>query len=104
MSNSKSIALPALGCGIFDVSKDLMVRSIIDAIIRFKYSKPPPVLSDIRIVIYDEPTHSCFAHYITQLDNPSHRATVHDCRSTSSKTSNNFDRKVASSKGENIYL
>ena len=106
--NASSIALPALSCGIFDVSKDLMARSIIDAIIRFKYSKSPPVLSDIRIVILDEPTHSCFAPYFAQLEIPSHKSSVNDHRyrseATSSKTPKDFGRKGASSKGENIYL
>ena len=100
--NASSIALPALSCGIFDVSKDLMARSIIDTIIRFKYSKPPPVLSDIRIVILDEPTHSCFARYFTQLEKQSHKSSVNDHRSEAvpSKTSKDFGRKEASIEGE----
>ena len=103
--NASSIALPALSCGLFDVSKDLMAHSIIDTIIRFKYSKPPPVLSDIRIVIYDEPTHSCFAPYFTQLEKQSHKSSVNDHRyrseATSSKTSKDFGRSI---EGEVRYL
>ena len=64
--NVVSIALPALSCGIFGVSKDLVARSMINAIKGFKFSKPPPALSDIRIVIIDEPTHSHFARYFQQ--------------------------------------
>ena len=64
--NVPSIAIPALSCGIFGVSKDLVARSITDAILGFNFSKPFPVLSDIRIVIIDEPTHSCFARYFEQ--------------------------------------
>ena len=106
MSNAKSIALPALGCGTFSVSKDLMACSIIDTIVDFEYSKPPPVLSDIRIVIYDEPTHSCFAPYFAQLEIPSHKSSVNDHRSEAvpSKTSKNFGRKEASIEGEVRYL
>ena len=104
--NASSIALPALSCGIFDVSKDLMACSIIDTIISFKYSKPPPVLSDIRIVILDEPTHSCFARYFTQLEKQSHKSSVNDHRSeaTPSKTPKDFGRKAASIEGEVRYL
>ena len=56
--NARSIALPALSCGIFGVNSDLVACSIIEAI---RSSKPSPVLSDIRIVILNEPTYFCFA-------------------------------------------
>jgi deltex-like protein len=69
--NVTSIALPALSCGIFGVSKDLVARSMIDAITTFTFAKPPPVLSDMRIVIIDEPTHSCFATLFKQFVQPS---------------------------------
>ena len=65
--NAASIAIPALSCGIFGVSKELVTRSITDAILGFHFTKPPPTLSDIRIVIIDEPTHSSFACYFAQL-------------------------------------
>ena len=65
--NVTSIALPALSCGLFGVSKDLVARSMIDAITTFTFTKFLPVLSDIRIVIIDEPTYSCFAHQFEQL-------------------------------------
>ena len=58
--NATSIALPAISCGLFGVSKNLVARSIIGAIRSFNYTKPPPVLSDIRIVLLDESTHTCF--------------------------------------------
>ena len=64
--NANSIVLPALSCGIFGVSKELVARTIIDAIKGFHHSKPTPVLSDIRIVILDGPTHSWFTHYFQQ--------------------------------------
>ena len=64
--NAVSIVLPAISCGIFDVSKDLVARCIIDTVLGFSYNKPAPTLSDIRIVILDGPTYSCFAHYIAQ--------------------------------------
>ena len=65
--NITSIAIPALSCGIFGVSKELVTQSITDAILGFHFTKPLPTLSDIRIVIIDEPTHSCFARYFAQL-------------------------------------
>ena len=68
--NATSIVLPAISCGVFDVSKDLVARCIIDTILGFKYTKPSPILSDIRIVILDGPTHSCFAHYLEQRAQP----------------------------------
>ena len=64
--NATSIAIPALSCGIFGISKDVVARSITDAILGFNFSKPFPNLADIRIVIIDEPTHSCFARYFEQ--------------------------------------
>ena len=72
--NVTSIALPALSCGIFSVSKDLVACSMIDAITNFNFTKPSPVLSDMRVVIIDEPTHSCFAHHFQQIAQPSKRA------------------------------
>lgn len=95
--NVTSIALPALSCGIFGVSKDLIARSMIDAIVGFHFSKPPPTLSDIRIVIIDEPTHSCFARYFEQKARPSKSASkknapAPDRRSLASKPAGNDDR------------
>ena len=64
--NVASIAIPALSCGIFGVSKELVAQVITDAILGFHFTKPLPTLTDIRIVIIDEPTHSCFASYFSQ--------------------------------------
>ena len=64
--NLTSIAIPALSCGIFGISKELVAQVITDAILGFHFTKPLPTLSDIRIVIIDEPTHSCFASYFSQ--------------------------------------
>ena len=64
--NATAIVIPAISCGIFGVSKELVAQCIIDTILSFNYTKPAPVLSDIRIVIVDRATHSCFAHYIKQ--------------------------------------
>ena len=65
--NIISIAIPALSCGIFGVSKKIVARSITDTILGFQFTKSPPTLSDIRIVIIDESTHTCFAHYFAQI-------------------------------------
>ena len=64
--NVASIAIPALSCGIFGVSKELVAQVITDAILGFHFTKPLPALSDIRIVIIDEPTHISFAHYFSE--------------------------------------
>ena len=65
-ANHNSIAIPALSSGIFGVSKDLVARCVVDAIVNFRFTKASPVVSDIRIVIIDKPTYSCFARYFVQ--------------------------------------
>ena len=67
--NATAIVIPAISCGIFGVSKELVAQCIIDTVLSFNYTKSAPVLSDIRIVILDGPTHSCFAHYLKQKVN-----------------------------------
>ena len=64
--NFTSMAIPAISSGIFGVSKDLVASCVIDTIISHKFSKAVPVLSDIRIVIIDEATYSCFAWHFNQ--------------------------------------
>ena len=58
-----SIAIPAISSGLFGVNRELVASTVIDSIISHKYSKAAPVLSDIRIVIIDEATYSCFARH-----------------------------------------
>jgi len=65
-ANHNSIAIPALSSGIFGVDKEVVARCIIDTILNFRFTKAPPVLSDIRIVIIDDSTYSCFAQYFVQ--------------------------------------
>ena len=64
--NATSIVIPAISCGIFCVSKELVARCIIDTVLSFNYTKSAPVLSDIRIILFNGPTHSCFARYLKQ--------------------------------------
>ena len=64
--NMASIAIPALSCGSFGVNKELVAQVITDTILGFHFTKLLPTLTDIRIVIIDEPTHSCFARYFSQ--------------------------------------
>ncbi len=59
-----SIAIPAISSGIYGVDKNLVAQCLVDSISSFRFSAPMPVLSDIRIVIIDEPTYRCFADYI----------------------------------------
>ena len=58
-----SISIPAISSGIFGVGKELVARCVTDSILTFNFRKPLPTLIDIRIVIIDQPTHSCFARY-----------------------------------------
>jgi len=62
-ANHTSIAIPAISSG---VNKDLVAQCVIDTILNFHFTKSPPILSDIRIVIIDSPTYSCFARYFIQ--------------------------------------
>ena len=62
-SKAHSISMPAISSGIFGVGTELVARCITESIIGFKFRKPPPILSDIRIVIIDTSTHGCFAKY-----------------------------------------
>ena len=62
-SKAHSISMPAISSGIFGVGTELVAQCITESIIGFKFRKPPPILSDIRIVIIDKSTHSCFAKY-----------------------------------------
>ncbi len=59
--NARSIAFPAISTGIFGVRKELVARCLVDTILAYKVTKPHPVLSDIRIVIIDDPTYDPFA-------------------------------------------
>ena len=89
--NVTSIALPALSCGIFGVDNDLVARSIVEAVWNFHYTKPPPVLSDIRIVILDKPTHSCFARQFspgTKFPKKLSEKKAHDHITSASKPTN----------------
>ena len=65
-ANNTSIAIPAISSGIFGVNKELVARCIVDAILSFRFTKALPALSDIRIVIIDKATYSCFARYFVQ--------------------------------------
>lgn len=55
-----SIAFPALSAGIYGVKGSISARAMIKAIVEFQYTKPS-ALTDIRIVIIDAPTYTCFA-------------------------------------------
>ena len=61
-----SIAFPAISSGVFGVDKELVAEVIIDTIINHQFTRRPPVLGDIRIVISDIPTFDCFAKYFNQ--------------------------------------
>ena len=90
--SAQSIAVPAISSGIFGVGKELVAKSITDSIQSYRFSKPPPTLSDIRIVIIDHPTHSVFAQlFATRMavlvhSNPDpHKSATHPLSSSSDK-------------------
>lgn len=56
----KSIAIPAISSGIFGVDKNLVARCIMEGLLGYNYPKNSPVISDIRVVIIDQPTYQCF--------------------------------------------
>ena len=60
-NGAQSISIPAISAGLFGVGADLVAKSITESILGFKFRKSLPVLSDIRIVIIDQPTHRSFA-------------------------------------------
>ena len=64
--NANSIAFPAISTGIFGVRKELVARCLVDTVMAYHFTKPHPVLSDIRIVIIDEKTYAPFARYFQQ--------------------------------------
>ena len=61
-----SVSFPAISTGIFGVKKELVARCLVDTIVAYNFTKPAPVLSDIRIVIIDDKTYAPFAHYFHQ--------------------------------------
>ena len=59
--NACSVALPAISAGKFSFDRGDVARVMVDTILRHRFTKPPPILSDIRIVILDHPTYDEFA-------------------------------------------
>lgn len=63
--NIRSIAIPAISSGIFGVDKNLVAQCIVDTLTQYtNYPKNPSLLSDIRVVIIDQPTYQCFVSYV----------------------------------------
>ena len=56
----------AISSGLYVMDKDLVARCILDVLFSYNYPKNAPVLSDIRVVIIDNPTYQCFASYLIQ--------------------------------------
>ena len=59
-----SIAFPALSTGVYAVKREIAAHAIFEAICTFNYTSDS--MKDIRIVILDEPTYSCFALMLLQ--------------------------------------
>ncbi len=58
-----SIAIPAISAGGLSGIKKLVAKYIIKSIRDYKFTKPCPILADVRIVILDTPTFSAFAEH-----------------------------------------
>ena len=100
--NATSIAIPAISSGIFGVSKDLVAHCIIDTILGFHFTKPAPVLSDIRIVILDQLTHSHFAHNLQQKGLVSTTKSAHTTYTHKASLSQPSKEEEASPEGKSL--
>ena len=58
-SSATSIVFRALSTGVYAVKREIAAHAIYEAICKFNYASDS--VKDIRIVILDEPTCSCFA-------------------------------------------
>ncbi len=66
--NVCSIAIPAIGGGNLREHIHLVAKTIFDTVYHHRFTKPPPILSDIRIVIIDNTTYETFAsHFLNKL-------------------------------------
>lgn len=64
---AKSIAIPAISAGLFSVDNNLVAKSILDVILNvFKYPPKSVLVSDVRVVIINQPTYQCFFNYLRQ--------------------------------------
>jgi O-acetyl-ADP-ribose deacetylase (regulator of RNase III) len=57
----RSLALPAISTGIFGFPKELGAQRILDAILDFLRDYPETSLSDIQVVLLDQPSFEIFA-------------------------------------------
>jgi O-acetyl-ADP-ribose deacetylase (regulator of RNase III) len=58
----RSLALPAISTGIFGFPKELGAQTILDAILQFLQEHPETSLSEIQIVLIDQPSVNVFAN------------------------------------------
>jgi O-acetyl-ADP-ribose deacetylase (regulator of RNase III) len=61
----RSLALPAISTGIFGFPKELGAQTILDAILDFLQDYPETSLSDIQIVLIDQPSVDVFARELS---------------------------------------
>lgn len=66
--HAKSIAIPAISSGIFGVDKDLVAQCILETLLTYKYPKDSSRISDVRVVIIDQPTYQCFVQCLQGKD------------------------------------
>ena len=65
---ARSIAIPAISTGIFNVDNNLVANCILDIILNgYKYPPKSPLISDVRVVIINDSTYQCFFNYLRQL-------------------------------------
>lgn len=64
---ARSIAIPAISAGSFNVDTNLVAKSILDTILyMFKYPLKSFLVSDVRVVIVNQPTYQSFFNYLLQ--------------------------------------
>ena len=89
-----SIVLPALSTGVYAVDPSLSAQAMLNAINQFDY--PKDLLKDIRIVILDKPTYSCFAQELLRFK------AVHMSSNTEETGVSHLERSLSDPSGTNL--
>lgn len=61
---ASSIAIPAISAGSILLKKDVVAACMVKALLDFEF-EDDNILSDIRLIMYDESTYTCFAHELS---------------------------------------
>ena len=61
---AKSVAIPAIRAGLSGMDGSLVAKSVLNAVLNYKYPADSLLISDIRVVIFDLPIYPYFADYL----------------------------------------